>query len=349
MSGTTVFAKLISAINATMNLSAIPTNIITGFLGVGKTTAILHLLRQKPADECWAVLVNEFGEVGIDGGLFTGAKYKAQDVFIREVPGGCMCCAAGLPMQVALNVLLAEAKPQRLLIEPTGLGHPVEVMEVLSAEYYRDVLNLNHTLTLVDARKISNKRYTDHDTFNQQLDIADVIVASKSDQYGDQDLSKLVDYLKKRHGDKVKPIYPVNQGRIKMAWLEGIASASRKSSHHHHPVSAPDTAAIPQQYIIPECGYLSITNKGDGFASQGWIFEPDFVFDRQKLNSLLLGIEVERAKAIFITHDGVVGFNKVDDVLTEIPLDDSMDSRIELISDSPDVFEGLEQALLDCI
>src|SRR5688500_14976207 len=108
-------------------LQAIPTNIITGFLGVGKTTAILHLLKHKPQHERWAVLVNEFGEVGIDGSLLTGASAADGDIFIREVPGGCMCCAAGLPMQIALNRLLSKARPHRVLIEPTGLGHPAEI------------------------------------------------------------------------------------------------------------------------------------------------------------------------------------------------------------------------------
>ena len=107
---------------------AVPTNIITGFLGVGKTSTILHLLENKPGNERWAVLVNEFGEIGIDGSLFEGQRGDKQGVVIREVPGGCMCCAAGLPMQVALNQLLVKARPDRLLIEPTGLGHPKDCL-----------------------------------------------------------------------------------------------------------------------------------------------------------------------------------------------------------------------------
>ena len=103
------------------NLCAIPTNIITGFLGAGKTSAILHLLRSKPADERWAVLVNEFGEIGVDGSLLEGRHSEEQQVYIREVPGGCMCCTSGLPMQIALNQLLTKSRPHRLLIEPTGL------------------------------------------------------------------------------------------------------------------------------------------------------------------------------------------------------------------------------------
>jgi len=111
-------------------INAVPTNIITGFLGVGKTSAILQLLENKPSNERWAVLVNEFGEIGVDGSLFEGKHQESSGVYIREVPGGCMCCAAGLPMQIALNQLLQRAKPDRLLIEPTGLGHPVEVLQI---------------------------------------------------------------------------------------------------------------------------------------------------------------------------------------------------------------------------
>jgi len=160
-------------------ISAVPTNIITGFLGVGKTSTIMHLLKSKPDHERWAILVNEFGEIGVDGSLFEGQRSKDGKVFIREVPGGCMCCAAGLPMQIALNQLLARAKPDRLLIEPTGLGHPIEVLEVLRAKYYCTALAIKKIITLVDARNLADARYTEHSTFNQQIAIADVVVGNK--------------------------------------------------------------------------------------------------------------------------------------------------------------------------
>ena len=165
------------------SITQIQTNIITGFLGVGKTMAIQKLLSQKPVAERWAVLVNEFGEVGIDLNLFSSANGHKSGVTIRQVPGGCMCCVNGLPMQMALNLLLQESKPHRLLIEPTGLGHPKEVLAILSGEYYREVLSLQATLSLVDARKISDTRYTSNDTFNQQIEIAEVVIANKADLY----------------------------------------------------------------------------------------------------------------------------------------------------------------------
>ena len=93
------------------------------FLGSGKTTSILHLLANKDPAEKWAVLVNEFGEVGIDGALLADSG-----AMVKEIPGGCMCCVNGLPMQVGLNTLLRQGKPDRLLIEPTGLGHPKQIL-----------------------------------------------------------------------------------------------------------------------------------------------------------------------------------------------------------------------------
>ena len=90
----------------TSDPNRIPVNIITGFLGAGKTSTVLNLLNQKPKDEHWAVLVNEFGEIGVDRSLMQGHSVTHNDVVIVEVPGGCMCCAAGLPMQMALSQLL---------------------------------------------------------------------------------------------------------------------------------------------------------------------------------------------------------------------------------------------------
>ncbi len=94
-------------------IHVVPTNITTGYLGAGKTSTILHLLEKNVTNERWTVLVNEFGEIGVG---------KGQGVFVREIPGGCMCCAAGLSMQISLNQLFMHTKPNRLLIEPTCFG-----------------------------------------------------------------------------------------------------------------------------------------------------------------------------------------------------------------------------------
>jgi G3E family GTPase len=190
-------------------ISQVPTNIITGALGVGKTTLIQALLAQKPADEKWAVLVNEFGEVGIDGAMMSGQNPTG--VFIKEVPGGCMCCTSGLPMQIALNMLLAQAKPNRLLIEPTGLGHPKEVLQTLSEDHYKDVLDIHATLTLIDPRKLNDERWRAHPTFQEQVQIADVIVITKSDKVNGEYLVNVQEYIQNASGVS-KPIVVADKG-----------------------------------------------------------------------------------------------------------------------------------------
>ena len=140
------------------------TNLITGFLGSGKTTSILHLLANKDPAEKWAVLVNEFGEVGIDGALLADSG-----AMVKEIPGGCMCCVNGLPMQVGLNTLLRQGKPDRLLIEPTGLGHPKQILDLLTAPVYEPWLELRATLCLLDPRQLLDEKAINNDNFRDQL------------------------------------------------------------------------------------------------------------------------------------------------------------------------------------
>ncbi len=326
----------------------IPTNIITGFLGAGKTTAILSLLRQKPESERWAILVNEFGEIGIDAGLIAGEAGNGQQVFLREVPGGCMCCAAGLPMQVALNQLITRARPDRLLIEPTGLGHPREVINALLQPEYRATIALQTIVTLVDARKIADARYTGHSTFRQQLEVADCIVANKRDLYGGDDIAVLKTFLQTLNlGDT--PLHVVSQGRLQPEWLE--------TTRHYADVAPSSSSgkALRMESIhadaspVPQIGFLRKSHEDDGFFSIGWKFRREWLFDHDKLYLLLGGLDAERIKAVMRTSNGVIGFNRADGVLSSIPLEDAPDSRIEIIMDSQPEADALEKMLLESV
>lgn len=336
-----------------IKIHAVPTNIITGFLGAGKTSTILHLLKNKPADERWAILVNEFGEIGVDKSLIEGQQTQEDGVYIREVPGGCMCCAAGVPMQVALNQLLKTALADRLLIEPTGLGHPKEVLEILSSEHYQKVLTLQKTLTLVDARNLSKERYTNHETFNQQIEIGDTIVGNKSDLYSEEDKTKLIDYIEQKSGANKKVIF-AEHGDIKLDELEGKTSQELKElkvQHQHLLNQKP----LFSEASIPECGYIKAVNNGEGFASIGWRFSSESIFDHSKLSNFVWKIRAERVKAVFITNTGMFSFNLDKDVLTENTLESCDESRIEIIRESSDevldkeLAATLEDDLMKCI
>ncbi len=328
-------------------IKEVPTNIITGFLGVGKTSTILHLLANKPASERWAILVNEFGEIGIDGNLIEGNQSNKQGVFIREVPGGCMCCTSGLPMQVALTQLISKAKPDRLLIEPTGLGHPQEVLETLSSDNYKGILNIQKIITLVDARKVSDKRYSEHETFQQQIKIADIIIANKQDLYEQCDRDKLQAYINVHCSDNTNLVF-TQQGAISQTLLDGTTNAAVHNSVFNAAVQAPSSNQPSINLTpIPECGYLKATNESNGFKSIGWRFESKISFDKDKLFIFLNGIVCERLKAVFNTEQGAYSYNLTSDALTEIMLENCDESRIEIIA--TDINEQLEDQLLDCI
>ncbi|MEO5367325.1 MAG: GTP-binding protein [Magnetococcus sp. WYHC-3] len=164
---------------------AVATHLIVGYLGVGKTTALLRLLSRRPAGETWAVIVNEFGQIGLDGALLEG---QSTGIPVREVAGGCLCCQAGVSMRQTVTQLLRELRPRRLFIEPSGLGHPAGLMDMLSDEYLRPHIELKAVIGLVDPRYLA--RLSEVPLLHDQAQLADVLLASKSDLASAQDLER---------------------------------------------------------------------------------------------------------------------------------------------------------------
>ena len=321
----------------------IPVNVITGFLGVGKTSTILKLLEQKPADEEWAILVNEFGEIGVDRGLVEGQLTPRSDAMVFEVPGGCMCCAAGLPMEMALSQIFFLGEPDRLIIEPTGLGHPAEVLGVLAAEAYADQLELHTTIALVDPRAIADEQRCQHPSFVQQIAIADLVIANKADLASPQDLRRLRAYLD-AHGAANVAMQPVEYGAVDIAFLDGRSAWSLQHKTHHHT----DPNYIPAADLpLPDCGFLRADNRGEGFESVGWRFSAEKIFDRNKVTAFLQSTRAERIKAVLITEAGIFGYNISGSEFSEVPIDDCMESRLEIISLESD--RCWEQTLLSCL
>ena len=322
-------------------MKKIKTNIITGFLGVGKTTAILNLLARKPGNEVWAVLVNEFGEIGIDGALL-----KSQGAVVKEIPGGCMCCVAGLPMQVGLNLLIAKSKPDRLLIEPTGLGHPKQIIDTLTSEHYGDLLDLKATITLVDPRNLSNQRYLNNDNFRDQLALADVVVANKTELCSNEDKRIFESHIASYQPAKLATGW-VSQGEVNPEWLAHSRIARQNTkiprTHAHSNISLP-AAALELKEGAP---FVRKDNAGQGFFSSGWLFDEKTTFNYDALFNFFSGLDVDRLKAVVKTDQGVYSFNAVKGVLTVNSLPDAIDSRIELINLKELCWNEIERTLLD--
>ena len=177
-----------------------PCTLVTGFLGAGKTTVINQLLASKPDDERWALLINEFGRIGIDGALLASSQdndLNQKNIAIREISGGCICCTSQLPLQIAISRLLSEHHPQRLLIEPTGLAHPRELILQLSAPHWQTALKMNAVITVLSGEQWQQIKYRDHDGFQAHVRDADVLIINRYTQLNTSEKQTLVEWITK--------------------------------------------------------------------------------------------------------------------------------------------------------
>ena len=313
-----------------------PTNIITGFLGSGKTTAILNLLKNKPANENWAVLVNEFGEIGIDGAILT-----QQGTLVKQVPGGCMCCAAGVPTSVAITSLL-RSKPDRLIIEPTGLGHADKILATLMSEQFREHIDLKATLALVDPRNLSNPKYLSNDNFIEQLGIADVVIGNKVDLCTATDIDTFNDWVTEQDPPKINA-HLVKDGQFPIEILDNIrvnVSPQAANLHTHDQDMAPPLTLNAGQHVLRR------ENSGQGYYSCGWLFSEQVEFCFDELLSMLSDLSAERIKGVMKTDKGVMTLNISHGVvsISEASMS-AKESRIEVIDSQQLPWEQLDAIL----
>lgn len=330
------------------SVSKVPTNLITGFLGAGKSTAIRELLARAPAGERWAVLVNEFGEVGIDAAAIGDGDERAT---IQELPGGCMCCTLGAPLKVTLTRLLRRARPDRLLIEPTGVGHPARVLDTLRGGDLAPALDLHATVCLVDPRQLTDERITGREVFRDQVELAEVLVGNKADLCDQAELSRFRQWAENLFPPKAR-VAVAEQGRLDPTWLELPSDPGRRPlfpqahahdhGHEHGAVVALDR---------PEPGRpVRYGNTGEGLDACGWVFHADDRFDERELLAVLAELPAERLKGVFHCDRWL----HVDRVGADLSTRTSAwrnDSRVECIApaDEPPDWNALEGRLVRCI
>lgn len=159
------------------NAPPVPVNVIAGPLGVGKTSAIARLLGAKAADEHWVVILNELTSAGIDALTIAMSANGAYDVTL--IPGGCLCCTGELDFRRRMHALLREGRPNRILIEPSGIGHPGGLVEELRGMERSGAIELKSIVTLVDAWRLHC--FSEPGIERDQIEAADVLVLSKAD------------------------------------------------------------------------------------------------------------------------------------------------------------------------
>lgn len=300
-----------------------PVNLITGFLGVGKTTALLNLLQQRPAGERWAIIVNEFGEIGIDGAALTTG-----DVPVAEIAGGCLCCVAGPQMTATVATLLRRERPDRLLIEASGLAHAASVIDELREPPLGNALEVAAVLTLVDPRQFVSPDYARQPLYRDQIAIADVLVANKTDMADTATMEAFREQAAALFPAKAL-VAETRQGAVELGWLNAAVVAKPR----YRPAAPRGTPSDWQ--------------------SIGWTFAADASFSGEALTAFFDSLPGQvpglvRAKGVFRVLDSWVWLNWAEGQWGASQVAWRRDSRFELIAPAFDS-EAVEMRLRACL
>lgn len=245
-----------------------------------------------------------------------------------------------------MNLLLKQSRPHRLLIEPTGLGHPRQLLEMLSAPVYQPHLQLNATLTLLDARQLADARVTTNENFRDQLAAADVIIGNKSDRWDESDRQRLQQWQEAMLNGR--PFIETRFGAVEAALLD-LPRTNRQTlpqPAHHHAHRQRDSGLAALR-LDGGTRWRRALNEGQGYVACGWIFDGATLFDAAALLAWARLATVERIKGVVRTPDGTLRLNgQGGDVQVETLSADAPDSRIELIHSQPVDWNRLQSQLL---
>jgi G3E family GTPase len=314
----------------------IPVNVITGALGVGKTSAIAKLLANKPVDEYWVVILNEFTDAGIDAITLASAARGAYDV--RVIPGGCLCCTGELDFRRTLREIFSQRRPDRILVEPSGIGHPGGVLEELRGQERSGALHLMSTIALVDPKRLSV--FDTEGVERDQVEVADVLLLSKADVATDDDRARFMQLAQqcfppKRFIGTASDALLVADALAPPPAAFSFQLPQRPQEHEH--VHAHQIDVQERSVAMGGTTSLARVHAVLGRQACGWSLARELVFNRVMLQeSLLQGasgllVGVDRLKAVLRTGiEHWTLFNVSAGGVTYTPCGWRQDSRIEV-------------------
>ena len=211
-------------------------DIISGFLGAGKTTFIKKLLEEAIAGEKVVLIENEFGEIGIDGGFLQDSGIE-----IREMNSGCICCSLVGDFGRSLNEVLTKYAPDRVIIEPSGVGKLSDVMKAVCDVAGEIDVTLNGSVTVVDAQKCKMYMKNFGEFFNNQIESAGTIVLSRTDVADADKVAQCVELLREKNPKAAIVTTPIKTltGAQLLEIIEKpaddmAAELLEEVRHHHH-------------------------------------------------------------------------------------------------------------------
>ena len=217
-------------------------DVISGFLGAGKTTFIKKLLEEAVAKEQVVLIENEFGEIGIDGGFL-----KDSGIEIREMNSGCICCSLVGDFGKSLEEVITTYHPQRVIIEPSGVGKLSDVMKAVRGVAVHLDVELNSSVTVVDVKKCKMYMKNFGEFFNNQIEYAGNIVLSRTDIADKDKVEAAVAMIREHNAEATIITTPIDQltgeqlleiiekpDTMMADLLAQVQAEYQEHDHHHH-------------------------------------------------------------------------------------------------------------------
>ena len=292
----------------------IPVDIISGFLGAGKTTLLQKLLNECYKNQKIFLLENEFGQVGIDGALLA-----EQNVEMKEIYSGCICCSLKGDFTQVLLAALEQVKPQRIIIEPTGVGKLSEILAILRQDILKDKLTADNIITVIDAQKALMYLKNFGEFFKDQIRHAQTLMLSKTKDINWQEIQDLIQALKPLNTSAQWVTTPWNELTgsqilrartpittymtthlppiIKLPGLQNPGGYSTKTYHHHQ--HSPSCGCHPSGQSHKQTPLATDT-------FQSWSWENPKKFSPEAIQKIVTSIPEEKKYGQILRAKGIV-------------------------------------------
>lgn len=277
-------------------------DIISGFLGAGKTTLIKKLLEEKLHNEKLVIIENEFGEVGIDGSIL-----KNGGIEVREINSGCICCTLVGNFAKAVEEVILKYKPDRVIIEPSGVGKLSDVIKACDTPKLKEILTINMLITVVDALKYQIYKLNFGEFFENQINNAKTIILSRSQKTDSKKLEAIVASIRESN-DKVN-IITTPWETLDAGLILSVAEQYASVSLEHQLTDA--TRNILKQHVHHKdckcgCSHEHTHNHSADEVFDVWAVETPKIFEEKDLNSKLKALENDKFFGTILRAKGIL-------------------------------------------
>jgi G3E family GTPase len=291
-------------------------DIISGFLGAGKTTLIKKILKEALADTKVVLIENEFGEIGIDGGFL-----KEAGIEIKEMNSGCICCSLVGDFGTSLKEVLKTYEPERILIEPSGVGKLSDVMKAVQDVTAENEVQLNSAVAVVDASKCKMYIKNFGEFFINQIENAGTIILSRTGKISEEKLSVVISMIREYNKRAVivttewveldgKDILETIEG-AKDLEAEMMEEVRKEQEHHHHDHGESCTCGCHGHHHDEHHHHKDEHHHGDGHhhadeVFTSWGMQTAAAYTTEEIETLLAELEKEKEYGFVLRAKGMV-------------------------------------------